>query len=238
MDDLKWLRKDRTCERERYTNWVNRVLRSHKASRLDELRIFFDIDNTYFKQINKWVKFAARKGVKKLDLGFPSRWGGVLGNPYCFPDLNELSLWAKKRGQKLNSLFSSLIDLNLSCVNVKDEVVKYFLANCPNLVRLCVEGSDSLVSLEVSDPLPKLKSLKILECPHMKRLKISAPDLVSFGYHGPLIDDVPFGDVPLLSEVYFGGNNSISLVDHSQKLFGYFSMLKILKLDMPFSVSI
>ena len=189
--------------------------------------------------IDKWVEFAARKEVKKLDLGFPGRWGGVLSDPYCFPGLEGISILSKKNGQKFESVFASLTDLNLSFVNVKDEVVMYFLGNCPNLVNLCVKGSNSIVNLEVSDdPVLKLKSLKILDCPNVKRVKIiSAPDLVSFGYHGPLIDHVPFEDVPLLSEVYFGGNNTISLVDHSQQLFGYFSMLKILKLDMSCSVS-
>ncbi|PON37132.1 F-box domain containing protein [Parasponia andersonii] len=235
MEDLRWLRKERSRERSRYANWVNRVLGNHRASKLEELRICFDIDNGYFRDIDNWVEFAARKEVKKLDLGFPGRWGGVLRDPYAFLGLDGIAILAKNKGQKWNSVFFSLTDLTLSFVSVKDEVVQYFLANCPNLVSLCVKGSNVSVNLEIADPFLKLKSLKILECPNMKRVKVSAPDLVSFGYHGPLID-VPFEDVPLLSEVYFGGENTISLVDHCQQLFGYFSMLKILKLDMSFSV--
>ncbi|XP_062079495.1 putative F-box protein At3g29830 [Humulus lupulus] len=234
MEDMRWLRKERSFERPRYANWVNRVMARHMSSKLDELKICFDLDNSFSIDINNWVGFAAVKEVKKLNLGFPGRWGGMLRNPYCL----SISTLSNRMGQKLNSeAFSSLTDLNLSFVNVNDEVVEYFLAKSPNLVNLCIKGSNSLVKVKVSesDPVLNLKSLKILECPLIKLINISTPKLVSFGYDGPLID-MPFKKVPHLSEVYFGGNNTISLANQSKELFGYFSMLKILKLDMSSSV--
>ncbi|KAM6565017.1 hypothetical protein CsatB_025015 [Cannabis sativa] len=233
MEDMRWLRKERSFERPRYANWVNRVMGKHRSLKLEELKICFDLDNSYCLDINKWVEFAAVKEVKKLDLGFPGRWGGMLRNPYCL-HISVLcnNIWGKLR----SDAFCSLTDLNLSFVDVNDDVVEYFLDKCHNLVNLCIKGSNSLIKVEVSECEGfNLKSLKILECPLIKVVKISTPNLVSFGYDGPLID-MPFNKVPNLSEVYFGGNNTISLANRSKELFGYFSMLKILKLDMSSSV--
>lgn len=230
MDDLRWLRKDRRIERERYAGWVSRFLLRHASPDLDELRIRFDLNNKFSSDIDAWIAFAAGKRAKKLLLEFPARWGGIAADPYIFP-----------RAATLSSLrqdgFRSLTDLTLGFVAFAagDEGVQFFVDNCPALERLCVRQSPGFRSLRAEGPALRLRSLRILACWEIDNVCIAAQSLETFEYDGPLID-VQFDSVPRLSEALLGGDAAMALVLHTQVLFAHFAQLRTLKLDMSLTV--
>lgn len=86
-------------------------------------------------------------------------------------------------------------------------------------------------------PASGLERLDVYSCIRIAGVTISAPNLVSFRYDGPFLD-VPFNHVPLLSEVSLGSDYLKSFVRHTDQLFGHFSQLRRLKLDMEFDVNI
>lgn len=71
--DLKcrWSKSLKT-QRVRFTDSVNRILRLHHGNSIDEFRVFFDLDMRSSSDIDSWIEFALRKGVKRLELDFRS----------------------------------------------------------------------------------------------------------------------------------------------------------------------
>ena len=98
-----------------------------------------------------------------------------------------------------------IISLCLSYVEVTGEVVGFVLSNCPLIEVLHVKASASLVNLEYSVPLLKLQHLEVLRCFFLKKIEISAINLVSFKYYGRRKLSVRLGDLPNLVEVSVKG---------------------------------
>ncbi|XP_059454763.1 F-box/LRR-repeat protein At3g26922-like isoform X2 [Corylus avellana] len=179
-------------ERPRYVNWVNRVLEQHRGPTIDQFRVWFDLDNGYARDINRWIMFAMQKRVQRLEIhlsGFRLS-DHQHSTRYTFPD--QLLL---RRG-----CFKSLKDLTLRQVNVSWEVVDYFLANCPNLERLFVHQSNHLKQLSVVGSSLPLKHLGVYFCTRLKSIKICDTNLVSFKYVGPRIR-LLVNNAPLLVDV-------------------------------------
>ncbi|OMO79498.1 hypothetical protein CCACVL1_13640 [Corchorus capsularis] len=59
-------------ERGGYVNWVNHILESSHLDVVDEFKVIFDLDERYKPDIDKWVRLAFEKKVKRFELDFSS----------------------------------------------------------------------------------------------------------------------------------------------------------------------
>ncbi|KAK8495889.1 hypothetical protein V6N12_018069 [Hibiscus sabdariffa] len=85
---------------EGYVEWITRVLNSHQAPTIDELRVRCDLTPKYTRKIDRWIEVALMKKVRRLELDFQSRsWKRLAADEYGeFPDSECYEF-----GQKLSS---------------------------------------------------------------------------------------------------------------------------------------
>ncbi|KAF3436117.1 hypothetical protein FNV43_RR23209 [Rhamnella rubrinervis] len=242
------------ARRAEFVDWVHEVLRLRDSvETLDGLRVSYDLNSTYNDHFSEWVAFACKKGVKRLefDLTGCNRAGHIF--PCGFPEVEAVN--AMSRPPASPTSFYCLTDLCLIDINVSGETLHYLQLNSPFLERLIAKNSQSLIDLNVVSAslkhleiahchlmnwvriisAPALQRLDVYSCSRIAGLTIYAPNLVSFRYDGRLID-VPFNHVPVLSEVSLGSDYPKSLLRHTGQLFGHFSQLRRLKLNMEYSV--
>ncbi|XP_038722049.1 uncharacterized protein LOC120014199 [Tripterygium wilfordii] len=211
------------AERDKYVDWVNLTLNAYQGSSLDEFRVRFDLDENHTRDIDKWVYFAIEKKVKRPVMGFHKYLVAVHNEKvYSFPPLSDTF---KRRLH----YYRSLTALELNCVNISGDVIEDFIASCPSLRQLSVQGSDSIVDLEVSGESLCLEFLKIVRCLKLKSIYISAENLLSFAYCGQVIN-ISFANVPNLVELYFGGRYSQYIIRNFPQLSNFAFQLVILKL--------
>ncbi|OMO75622.1 hypothetical protein COLO4_25985 [Corchorus olitorius] len=201
-----YCQSDRDIESGGFINWVNHVLESchahAHAHALDEFKVGFGLHDQFRPEIDKWVRFAFEKKVKRFELDFSWSFGGVIT---CDPYSYHLSLQALKIPSSTCISTISLTSLILKQVNVSDETLETLLLNSPFLECLCVGGSTSLIHLRVVGPSLCLKYLQVIQCPDLKSLQLDAPNLLSLKYIGPEIT-IPFINIPNLVELGIGGN--------------------------------
>ncbi|CAN0905252.1 hypothetical protein LINGRAHAP2_LOCUS23559 [Linum grandiflorum] len=160
--------------------WVNKVVSEMQerscSTRVTKFRVFFNLanDNNSKGDIDIWVKFAISKRVESLELAFNL---SVLrdGSNYVFPE--ECYDHIKTPAGMHDIRF--LRSLRLSHVDVRDEILQHFIANCPVLEELAVEWAfllkkvnvvgSNLKHLEVRS-CPSLESVEIDHAPHLERL--------------------------------------------------------------------
>ncbi|KAL3514096.1 hypothetical protein ACH5RR_026813 [Cinchona calisaya] len=204
-------------ERHKYVNWVNRVLQLHEGLTLDEFSLYFDLDISYQDVIDRWLEYAFRRKVQRLELNlllnciFLRDWLECCDFPDCLLDLNnglskeQIHLDSSAIGLSKLIEFGSLRELCLKGVNVTGEVIESFLHNCPLLERLEVVGSGKLVNLLVSGSSLMLKHLEIQLCHNAKSVKIcDCNNLVSLGIFQA--ENLVLMNLPMLAEVSVGGN--------------------------------
>ncbi|KAK3033344.1 hypothetical protein RJ639_034394 [Escallonia herrerae] len=211
--------------RSRYIRWVNRVLQLHQGQNLEEFRIRFHIPklSSYSSDVNKWIDFALKNSVKRLELNLGDRLAmNPFAKNYTFP-LGALQV----------SPIKSLTDIELKCIDVTGEVLEYILFNCTSLERLCLECSRCHVDLNVSGLPLKLKILEIVCCPSIKYINISAVNLQSFKCIGPEMS-VSFENFPRLVEASFGAGFSKYVVHNFRQLSASLSRLKSLVMEIDF----
>ncbi|KAM7476307.1 hypothetical protein LguiB_023550 [Lonicera macranthoides] len=182
-----------------YLSLVNKILNSHQGATIDEFRVKFDWQIRARSDIDRWLNFALRKRVQRLELnldGVRASWD----DRYPF-------FAAPSLGSNDNIInFSCLRSLNLTHVDVRGEFLVYLLSNCPFLEFVRIISSTGLVNVRVVDPLPKLKHLEISCCYELEVLDISsAPNLTTLIYGGPLEAWLCFRNVPNLSHVSLEG---------------------------------
>ncbi|KAI5315663.1 hypothetical protein L3X38_044839 [Prunus dulcis] len=124
---------------------------------------------------------------------FPSKPLG-LGKEHLYPYTPNLHSCGYDIG------FKFLKVLHFRSVDVTDDVLEYFLSNCPGLERLAVHRTKSLVNVRVGGSSVALKYLVGEHCLHLKSIEICDANLVSFIYKGQEINLV-LSNVPFLVEV-------------------------------------
>ncbi|OMO79499.1 hypothetical protein CCACVL1_13641 [Corchorus capsularis] len=206
-----------------YINWVNHILESSQLHVVDEFKVQFDLDERYKPDIDKWVRFALEKKVKRFELDFSSYKDRVhyMGH-YNYP----LSLEALPLP---SSIF--LTSLILKMVAVSDQVLENFISNCPFLESLCVGGSRSLVHLRVPGSSLCLKYVEVTYCKNLKSLELHAANLLSLKYTG-LSTAISFMNIPNLVELCVGGKYQQYFVHNLPILSKSFSQLQKLALDL------
>ncbi|KAH7845698.1 hypothetical protein Vadar_005022 [Vaccinium darrowii] len=207
-----------------YASSVNQVLKLHQGPFIGELIIRFYLDPHYYHDVDSWIKFAFEKGVKRFELDLENGYTARLPS-YKFPSVEKFRSSSntvtgmQSYGHVTRAVgsvgFSSLTTLRLSYVNVTNEVIEYFLGNCPLLEELHVIWSRRLRNLKVVGASLKLKSLEISACIGLRVLEICAINLVSLSYNGGLIR-LLLTNVPVLSKFCVDGDYCDSLMykDH------------------------
>ncbi|KAM7478333.1 hypothetical protein LguiA_026546 [Lonicera macranthoides] len=207
-------------ERADYVSWVNQILRSHQGATINTFKLHFDLDLSYRSDVDSWIKFAIQKRVQRLEVNL-ERVFVTSKNCYLFPS------------QYLdNSKLSGLVSLNLNFVDVTEEVVEYFLSNCPFLEVLRITSSPSLLSAKVIATSQRLKCLEILHCHHMKYLEISALNLTSLTFSGEMDATLCFKSVPNLASLSLGGFYCGYIYENFHRLSISFSQIDKLRLDL------
>ncbi|KAK4352191.1 hypothetical protein RND71_027709 [Anisodus tanguticus] len=214
---------------------VNQVLKWHQGPTLEQFRVGFIFNGSCFT-IDHWIRFAIQKEVKLFELNLAAGLAPDVGWSYSyFPDIEKLS--SGDIGKlKFSRFCCNLKSLSLVDVHVKEEIVHFFLSNCPHLEQICISGSKCLENLKVTGPLPSLKSMEISYCFNVKGLEVDASNLESFTYIGPDIL-VPFQNAPQLSELTIGQEYCYSFIFYADKHASYSSKLRKLKLMVPHLVA-
>ncbi|CAK9172579.1 unnamed protein product [Ilex paraguariensis] len=198
------------------------------------LRVSFDLDESYGLVLDKWINFAIMRRVAMLELDLLT-FNGIdraINNSIDSYTNNYTFLMFPSR-PLFSPSFASLTSLILKSVNVTEEVLSYFLCNCPLLEDLRVRGSGTLVNLKVVGPTLKLKYLEINECYKLKHLEIQTPNIVSFTNHGPEIS-MPFKNVSRLSMVSLGEDYCGLLLLELYRLSLHHSQLETNIMDFEF----
>ncbi|XP_037496440.1 F-box/LRR-repeat protein At3g59210 [Jatropha curcas] len=203
-----------------FIDWVSQILKLHKATIIDEFMIRFDLDKTSANEIDNWLHFALSRRVQRLEFNFDSK---------VIPEVSRC--YTLSMAHAGSSCIKSLTSVSLTNVDVTAEVLEHFLSNCPNLERLLVNRSVSLLSLKVAGPSPfRLKHLEIQYCQDFGQLEICAPNLVYFGYLGRKMR-LHIVHAPSLIHVYLSYYCLDSPTFVLLQLLSFFSQLQILHLD-------
>ncbi|KAK8633651.1 hypothetical protein V6N13_014493 [Hibiscus sabdariffa] len=153
-----------------------------------DYRVRFDLDNDSWHYVDKWIKIAMKKKVKRLELNF-IYFPRFLNMYYPFP---------KQCFRGIEFLCS----LCLKHVGVSDDVMDWILSNCPVLESLNIEGTPLLRDPKVSASSLRLKHLHMSKCYYVRSVEISAPNLVSLEYHEELFT-LHIRHAPTLTDLYY-----------------------------------
>ncbi|CAH9120793.1 unnamed protein product [Cuscuta epithymum] len=235
-------------ERYKYVKWVSSVLKLHRSSHLEELRIRFDLSREHSIHMQRWVKFAIEKKVQRFELDLSSTPGdtpysthqsSLQPNKFLLPNLGQViknpnnliySGWDLKIDNG-EAPFSQLKSLTLRSVEIYSDAVEYLLSNCPLLEHLCIERSKAMAFKIVGPPSLRLKSLEILHCLRLVQMEIYAPNLESFAYVGNMIQ-VPFKHVSnSISDLTLGMDYGLSFLSYPKRHVHYFKHVKKLAID-------
>ncbi|RXH81158.1 hypothetical protein DVH24_005072 [Malus domestica] len=202
-------REQKICK---YVDWVNSVVEQHIWPNVEQFRVAFDLDDRFSNSINKWIQFALKKRAQVLELDF-SEDGVYRRRKSCYNFPHELL--GIERGSASTALYCDILSLNpcvylgfkslkvlhFSYVDVGQEVLEYFLSNCPVLERLSVFHAPNLLNLRVVGPSIALKCLDIERCGNIESVEICNANLVSFNYVGNEFH-LLVRNVPRLSQSY------------------------------------
>ncbi|KAH6828273.1 hypothetical protein C2S53_014155 [Perilla frutescens var. hirtella] len=219
-------------ERIKFMKGVNRILKLHSSTTIEEFRIVFDLDERYARVIKQWLIFAFAKSVRRLELDLAISYTGVLHDQrYIFPNVCQRMECLQIFPLGLSSC-ESLVTVSLREVDVTGEVLEFFLSNCPFLEELCVRDSGHLKNLRTSCPSIRLRQLEIVNCMAFRSLDICTPNLRSFTFYGLRIT-MALKNVSSLSSLSLGAELSsivtLNLIEISRCL----SHLETLRLHTP-----
>nr|XP_011458546.1 PREDICTED: putative F-box/FBD/LRR-repeat protein At3g59240 [Fragaria vesca subsp. vesca] len=230
-----------------YVNWVDRVLEQHEGHNIERFRAYFFLHSMFKNSIDKWIEFAMEKRVQVLELQFLIPQYDYARDNYAFSQ-NLLGL--EGEGESLKDRYFDILPTLQSCqynigfkflkvvrfqhIGITDEVLDYFLSNCPVLERLTVTDARGLVCIRVAGASISLKYLTVINCPNLKRIEICNANIVSFVYWGVWIE-LLISNVPLLVDVHLSVR-ALDNVDFTTLAFTRLSccvsQLEILKLNI------
>ncbi|KAL6226434.1 hypothetical protein ACLB2K_000396 [Fragaria x ananassa] len=191
----------------KYVSWMDRVLEQHQGQYIERFRAYFFLHSEFKNSIDKWIEFAMQKRVQVLELQLLIPEYDYARDNYAFPH---------------------------NLLGMTDEVLDYFLSNCPVLERLTVTDARGLVCLRVVGASISLKYLTVNGCPNLKSIEICNANIVSFVYRGAGMD-LFISNVPFLIEVHIS-ERALDNVDFTTlaftRLSSCLSHLEILKLNI------
>ncbi|OMP11964.1 hypothetical protein CCACVL1_00194 [Corchorus capsularis] len=198
---MDYCESDYDTERGGFINWVNHVLEScHAAHAIDEFKLRFEIHDKFRHEIDKCVRFAFEKKVKRFELDFS--WS--LGDVTCDPKSYHLSLQALKIPSS-TCITTSLTSLILKQVNtgrsitlleirssIGGDYLPYFARNLPLLSPSNFSHLHKLV-LDTSSWSPIAREIEWSEHPILSQLKQLELNVAAFDN-----DDINLHCCPLI----------------------------------------
>lgn len=210
-----------------FESWVNRVIQLHRGPSVDKFIIRCRGKNKNSpNRVCNWLHFAMQKHVRVFELD-------VSSFDY-FPNLDKFLTIAREVKAMDHIGLSSLTSLRLSRVKITAEMITFLSSNCACLQHLCLQCISGIKNLNIISP--SLKSLIITGCFHLGNLAIFAENLVSFEFSCSVNFDwnIEFGDVPILSELTYGGKNCITFLFWSDQHPKYNNHLEKLVLHVSY----
>ncbi|CAN4089056.1 unnamed protein product [Withania somnifera] len=162
------------------------------ANRLDQLssiqkfrlHVFFCVDLlTPF--MNHWINVATDKNVNELDIH-----AKMNGKFYVLPKvvfasrtITSLKLYGCGVGNLDTIKLQNLRKLSMKAMRINENIVHNFVQGCPLIEDMRLINCYGLKLLHISS-LPKLNKFEVHERSSLKSIKIEAPNLETFWFHG------------------------------------------------------
>ncbi|KAK3159967.1 hypothetical protein QOZ80_1BG0053490 [Eleusine coracana subsp. coracana] len=213
--------RDQTATRAART--VERCLARHAelGAPLHVLRVALDgsslddVVTAFAQDITWWVVSSVARGAREVEVNLTPCGESASQLEVDEADDNEIMLFLELPGNLFmarNSLVRLALDrfslravppdaagltglhsLSLSHADVTDEGVQTVLSSCHSLEFLRLQRCHLLASVRIIGD--KLRSLEIVSCLAMRELRVTAPSLESFAFHGDIIVYVRDEDV-------------------------------------------
>ncbi|KAK6129378.1 hypothetical protein DH2020_036894 [Rehmannia glutinosa] len=215
-------------QRRNYVGWVDKIIALHKGSSIEELRVFFNLTKTHQKHIDKWLKYALDRNLRRLELNLTNE-SCRISRPY-----HECYTFPYRLLGDDSIKFKSLEKLLLHYVNVNGETVEFFLRNCPLLEHVSISQSGDLSTLKIVGPFPSFKRLEISLCHQLESVEIRDLDIVNLKYEGKMIHFI-LEDVLSLVELYIGGVLTYSM--ETELFYKSVKLINLKELVLKFTVA-
>ncbi|TVU22482.1 hypothetical protein EJB05_32180, partial [Eragrostis curvula] len=238
---------------------VSRCLQLHaeNGAPLDVFRVALDVtlgcDGAFERDVVGWVAFALGRGrarevevdltpahrnrAQQLDADqdgatFMELPGDVFltENSLARLSLDRFSLRAVTPGAPG---LAGLRSLSLSRADVTDEAVQAVVSSCRLLEFLSLSSCHLLTSVRISGD--NLQRLELVRCPAVQELRVAAPALESFVFHGDVVDlydweseevvGVDMGATPVLRDAYLSHIGFGTADDVDIKEYAYFDFM-------------
>lgn len=214
-----------SSHRSEYIERVSSVLAQHRGPNVEEFRVCYNLHKAYSSHIDEWIEFALSNRAHTIELNL-SNSRSWRSRRRCYTLQREVMGLGPALG------FKSLKTLSLKAVNVGDEVMEYFLSNCPLLERLFVHLNYALKNLKLVGPSLLLRHLEVVRCLSIEAIEICDTKLVSFTYDG-IPPKILLKNAPQLVQVSINPNGAMWYVqDMFPKFSCCFSRLEILELKI------
>ncbi|KAJ9539836.1 hypothetical protein OSB04_026342 [Centaurea solstitialis] len=165
---------------------IDHIIRQHKNSTIDRLKICFDLDKNAQGTMSKLIKFAILKNIQMLELDFDRDRGFLLDVQFLRVLVTEMK---------------SLKSLKLKCVDVNDEGLRKILSYCPVLEHLSIVGSRTLRKVEILGKGLALKTLVMISYSILESVEILDSNIVSFSCDGLLIYTLRLDNLQKLEKI-------------------------------------
>ncbi|KAF9594637.1 hypothetical protein IFM89_034259, partial [Coptis chinensis] len=186
--DSLWEGKDR------FINTVDQIMQLYRSPKLYSFKVSYCLGNECASHIDRWISFAVRMQIEKIDLDFSFIPRGC--EKYKFP----CHLLAQDKGSQLKHLslescvlspspdftnrFFSLKTLDLIRVPLDQIAFDSLLSGCINLECMTLEHCSLPASLFIRGNLLCLKSLVFKNCDGPMEIEVSSIYLTTFVYMG------------------------------------------------------
>ena len=181
---------------------------------------------TFERDVVAWVASAVARGAREVEvyLTRPPTKGGAVDETAALVELpgdlfvatNSLARLALG-GFSLRAVpggaaagLAGLRSLSLSHADVADEAVRDVVSSCRALEHLSLRSCGLLRSVRIAGAAT-LRALEIVRCPAVRELRVTAPALESFAFHGDTVywdgygdpySAVDLGSTPALRDAY------------------------------------
>jgi hypothetical protein len=164
---------------------------------------------TFERDVVAWVASAVARGAREVEvyLTRPPTKGGAVDETAALVELpgdlfvatNSLARLALG-GFSLRAVpggaaagLAGLRSLSLSHADVADEAVRDVVSSCRALEHLSLRSCGLLRSVRIAGAAT-LRALEIVRCPAVRELRVTAPALESFAFHGDTVGDTVYWD--------------------------------------------
>lgn len=160
-----------------FKSWVNKIIETYSGPSIHEFCLRYQLfthGNDDSDHICRWLDFASKKGVQRLELDFSDSSGA--------PFLSRI--WGMFIPTPTLESFTRLTSLSLKKVHLNAKVIDHFLYKCGQLEELKLYYVVGLSLVTISGPFPSLREIEIFKCHGDPTFVVSGTTLHSLTYVG------------------------------------------------------